>query len=319
MITKVNWQWIILDNTTSGWRVARRTGGPPPTYAFGTDMPMGGNWIQLATSPLVYPKGGDPTKDTYLFAFWSLVGFDSVSGQSLALIQGNPANWSQNGGQWTITATAYYYSNFGSGGGDNALLIDAFDLSIGAFIPDNFVQVTPDPTGNLTVDANNGYIDTTTQIANGSPPPALTVTAQSVLPSNKQFQYWLYFPYIPPWFFSNNPAYPATVGTPTPQDIVVHYNDVVLAIGMYTDLPYVVTPPSSIYNPWWWVLTGFGTIPPQPQPDPWLIQYAAAVSLANAARGLSPQLQARVLEIVLEQMAVASAALKQQIGALQGE
>jgi hypothetical protein len=53
-----------------------------------------------------------------------------------------------------VSATAYYVWKFGQGGGDNAILIDAFDIQAGDFIPDDFVDVTPDPNGQLTVEAN---------------------------------------------------------------------------------------------------------------------------------------------------------------------
>ncbi len=188
-------------------------------------------------------------------------------------------------------------------------------MSSWATIPDDFVDAKPDPTGTLTVEANNGYIDTTQEIQQGPPPPTLTVSARNSLPSYKKFLYWLYWP-TAPFFYSQDPAYPATVGMPNPQDIVVHYNDTVVAIGMYADVKHAPLPPPSIYNPWWWVATHWGLVPPEPEPW-WSTQYRAAVLLANAARGLSPQLQAKVLEIVLEQMSLASATLKQEIGGLQ--
>jgi hypothetical protein len=70
------------------------------------------------------------------------------------------------------------------------------------------------------------------------------------------------------------------------------------------------------YNPWWWIETLGGLVPPPPR-DLWLQQFLATIGLANAAQRDSPQLRASVLEIALEQIEAASATLKQQIEGLQ--
>jgi hypothetical protein len=67
-----------------------------------------------------------------------------------------------------------------------------------------------------------------------------------------------------------------------------------------------------LYNPWWWIETRGGLVPPGP-PDPWLRQYGVVVELADAAKKAAPELRQRILEVALDQMAIASAALKQQI------
>lgn len=317
MITTVDWQYILLNgDPTVGYRVKRRKGGSlPPAVGSGTDTPMSDNWVSAPAPPLIHYA---PDNRDYVFVFWSLVAHDAQSLQSAAQIQpGTVANDSHTGGQWTITAKAYYVWNFGVGGGDNALLIDAFDVQAGDFFPDDFVDVNPDPKGTLTVEANNGYIDTTTEIAQGQPPPLITVTARDFLPA-KQFGYWLYWPNISPLFYAFDPMSPPTVGTPNAHDIVVHYNDVVVAIALYDEVkqPVIVPPREYLYNPWWWIETHGGLVPPGP-PDPWLREFGAAVMLAEVANRVSPQLRGRVLEVALEQMSLASATIKQQIGALQ--
>src|SRR4029077_9569083 len=151
--------------------------------------------------------------------------------------------------------------NFGQGNGDNAVLIDAFDNQLGDFIPDDFVDATPDLNGTLTADANNGYVDTATQIVQGKP---ITIASRDTLPSNKQFSYWLNIPAV---FYSSDPNAPATVGAPDKHDIVAHYNDVVVAFAFYNELgPRTIRGPieSPIYNPWWWLETRWGLVPTGP-------------------------------------------------------
>jgi hypothetical protein len=67
-----------------------------------------------------------------------------------------------------------------------------------------------------------------------------------------------------------------------------------------------------LYNPWWWIETRGGLVPPGP-PDPWLQQFGVVASLADAAKRASPQLRGRILEMALEQLSIASAAIRQQV------
>ena len=70
------------------------------------------------------------------------------------------------------------------------------------------------------------------------------------------------------------------------------------------------------YNPWWRIETRGGLVPPGP-PLPWLQEFGAAQTLAGIATRVSPQLRAGVLELALEQISIASAAVKKDIKALQ--
>jgi hypothetical protein len=314
MIVAVNWQYIILTvGAGISNRVARRTGGPPPAVDGGTDMPNANNWVRAAPPSIHYvPDGRD-----YNFAFWSLNAQDMMSGQGSSQIQSNPtANESFTGGAWVITANAYYFWNFGTGGGDNAVYVDAFDVQAGAFLPDDFVDVAPDPGGALTVAGNNGYIDTTTQIAAGAA-NRITITARSALPpaGNRQFAYWQSVGSLQ---YAGDPAHPPTVGAPpNPRDIVVGHNDIVVAFAFYNEVRSVLQVPRepNIYNPWWWIETHGGLTPPGP-PPPWLQQYLAGLALATTARGLDPRLRAEGLELALRQMALATSALKKDAAGL---
>jgi hypothetical protein len=303
MITTVNWQYILLDGSAAnGYRVKRRIGGSqPPIINGGTDMPMSDNWVSAPAPNTIHyvPDGHD-----YILAFWSLNAVDVLSSQRSAQIQtANVANDSHSGGMWTISAKAFYVWNFGVGNGDNAVLIDAFDIQAGDFIPDDFVDVTP---GALTADANNGYIDTSTQIVAGNP---IKISARDALPA-KQFAYWQNIAAV---MYSDDPKAPATVGAPDKHDIVAHVNDVVVAFAFYNEVPRSwVIPRDSFYNPWWWIETRGGLVPPGP-PQPWMREFAAALVLAETAGGLSSKVQAGVLKLVLEQLKITSASIKNDI------
>jgi hypothetical protein len=73
--------------------------------------------------------------------------------------------------------------------------------------------------------------------------------------------------------------------------------------------------PPAIYNPWWWIETRGGLVPPGP-PPPWLQEFLGALALAGNA-GVTPQQRAGLLERALEQIPIATAALKAEIKALQ--
>jgi hypothetical protein len=316
MITSVTWQYILLNGDSStGYRVKRRTGGPPPAVNSGIDTPGSDNWVSAPAPPQIHyvPDGKD-----YMFAFWSLSAHDLQSLQTSAQIQAGTttANDSHSGGQWTIYAKAYYIWNFaggggGNGGGDNPLLIDAFDIQMGDFIGDDFVDVTPDQNGTLTSEANNGFIDTTAEIAQGS---SLKVAARDALPA-KAFGYWFN---IAPLLYSADANFPATVGAPGNHDIVVHHSDRVVAFAFYNEVKQTrfVPPSEYTYDPWWWFKTLGGLVPPPPR-DPWLQEFVAALSLAETAGRVSSRLKTKVLEIALEQVAVTATTIKQEIKALE--
>ena len=107
----------------------------------------------------------------------------------------------------------------------------------------------------LMTEANNGYIDTTAEIAQGA---SIKVTARDAIPARK-FGYWLN---ISPLLYSNNPQAPATVGAPDPHDIVAHYNDIVVAFAFYNEVkqPLFVPPRDAFYDPWWWIKTLGGLV-----------------------------------------------------------
>jgi hypothetical protein len=300
VIIKTYWQWLVLNfDATTGYRVKRRT-VKPVIFNSGTDTID--PWSQTAKSQIDY------SGTTYDFAFWSITAQDTTSPQQTAQIQqGLTGNDSHSGGQWIVTANAYYIPHFGNGtteGGDGFVWIDAFDIQLGDFIPDDFVDVKPDPTGTLTVEANNGYIDTKKEITAGD---SITIAARDML-HNKRFSNWLPLKVLGS----------ATVGTPDVHDIVAYNNDLVVAFSFYNEVP----PGPPLYfvdwNRWAYILTGFGTQPPIGPVDPFAREAAAALSLQVAAKTVAPQLQKRVLEISLEQLQLAVGTLQKQLNLLEG-
>ena len=191
------------------------------------------------------------------------------------------------------------------------MLIDAFDIQAGDFFADDFVDATPDPGNTLTPAANDGYIDTTTQIQQGTP---LTVAARDTL-FGKQFGYWGPIDSLLP---SADAANPPTVGSPDIHDIVAHHSDQVVAFAFYNEVSSRFPRPGDYrrYNPWWWLETLGGLVPPPPR-DPVRTQLENVSQIFEAARLLSPELRARGVERALEQLSITQNVLRQELKTLQ--
>lgn len=80
-----------------------------------------------------------------IFLFWS-----ASDGEGGAVTEGTTIN--QTVGSNPLTLTAWYLPVGGDGSGGPVVLLDAFSLSIGDFVDDDFVTVTSD--GSLTNQAN---------------------------------------------------------------------------------------------------------------------------------------------------------------------
>jgi hypothetical protein len=70
------------------------------------------------------------------------------------------------------------------------------------------------------------------------------------------------------------------------------------------------------YDPWWWIKTLGGLVPPPPR-DPWAREFGVAMALADMADRVSPRLRIKLLEVALEQTSIVSAMLKEQMRALE--
>jgi hypothetical protein len=300
MIATVNWEYRILKAPSNGvYRARRRSDGPPIVFNFGSDTVDNDSWSQLAPAEISL---GSPTPN-YQFAFWSIKGRNEITSQEMAqIVRGRRSDLTLSGsGSWVITAKAFYVPIFGGGtegGGGGAVLIDAFDIQVGDFFIDDFVDVVPDDSSRtLTSDANDGYINT-------SKITKLTISARDKVPTNsptKQFAYWQKI--VPPDEDTNG------------RDIVVTKNELLIAFAFYNQLepkpfkwPYI---PGS-YNPWWSIETNGGLTPPRGG-DPWLVQLSTAMSLIATAKTIAPDLRKPVLEIAVKQIEQISTLMKNEI------
>lgn len=291
----VHWQDIVLTaGTYSGHRVARVTGHPADMVIMnsGTDHDTGCHWARTAPDHYDYPPDAPPDqKNRYVFAFMS-VTFRSASG-------GSPGGTIFNRtaeldlpcpGQWTAEARAWYVWNFGGGPGDNGVYIDAFDVIAGNFIPDDFVDVSPDRTGTLTDAANDGFIDTD------------LLTETEVITARERLERG--FLRFSSWLTVDSLTWPPDEG-PTIEDsrITVHKSDRIVAFAFYyegesriavqpitpvlvwalTDAGWQLVP----YSPWG---------PPPVGPDVLRGNLLAAMELVQAAKLVSGEARAELLK-----------------------
>jgi hypothetical protein len=310
MIANVNWQYILLQASNGVFRVKKRNTGPT-ILASETDMWKKDYWSKSAP-----PILSQDNKD-YSFAFWSLIANELSSGQVAAQIQGlTQANASYSGGVWTISAKAYFVQ-CGSGPGGPAVLIDAFNIQSGDFIAEDFVEIEPDPGKQLSVAANNGYINTVAQIApgksitisakqNGLDRPPIPPPGKTIVCTGMEFSSWQ-----PIVMNANGAGSPPAIHD---RDIVVHHGDSVLAFAFYNEEKQSVSGPGmpDAYDRWWWLETHGGRTPPGPQPV-WMREFYAAALLTGAAGKISRHLRAGVLEVVEQQLAAVSSAMKKEI------
>src|SRR5215470_6642913 len=151
-MVKVHWEWKILATTavggSSSHRVARRgtsaIASPVEGSSSGDDNAslsmMTWSWTP-STGPSgakAPPKVHDAAGNAYVFAFWHLRAGTTFGFPLGSSVLPNPGGFSVPVGEdGNAEATAYYVWDFGSGGGPNAVCIDAFDVEFG-FIPDDF-------------------------------------------------------------------------------------------------------------------------------------------------------------------------------------
>jgi hypothetical protein len=119
---------------------------PPLT----TVVPNGGSYQAWASPEISWDDTSHHHHDGD-FAFWSITG--SADG---AYISTDESPAIAVGGS-DVVATAWYIEGGGSGPGVPGTTIDAFDVGLGTFVDDDFVDVVTDPT--LTAAANqDGFV-----------------------------------------------------------------------------------------------------------------------------------------------------------------
>jgi len=223
------------------------------------------------------------------FAFWSVVG--SADGASVST---NPS-LSVNVGGGDVYATAWYIPGGGNGNGGPGVYIDAFDVNVGNFVDDDFVDVVTD--ASLTAAANNdGFVPTAS---------AEDIRAYNLIHA---------VPFLD-WTVVAGSEGVSSV------DLQAAVRTSAVAFAFYQ------TPSGPVFRPghyeigtWvsWGVMvdgggpTGAGPVPPW---NPFVLELAAGLALADAAGKVNEKLRSQVLEIAAKQVSLAADEIK---GALRG-
>jgi hypothetical protein len=285
--------WISRGRRHHGSASAEITPPPPPSVL------TAGDTFQPTWAPPTLPG---PASTTLYFAFWSVTG--GTNGAYISTANTPP---SATAGSSDITATAWYIPEGGTGTpGGPGVLIDAFDVSIGNFVDDDFVTVQPDDASHtLTAQANNdGFVPTTA---------AEDIQAYNSLPiEGVPFSTWNVF-----------------VGSEsvTNRDLNPTVNSSAVAFAFYqapaSSGP--VKPPHLSAAEWTWVSygvmvdgggpTGRGPVDPW---NPYLRQLAAGLAMADVASKVDAKLRGDVLALAAKQVTLAAANISKQIQSFGG-
>jgi hypothetical protein len=255
--------------------------------AAGADVPNPGSYTPPFFPQLPYTLGGGSGLAQLLF--WSVT--DGSTGEVQP-----PAALTQTVGALPLQIGAWYFPISGPGvdGPGSAIIVDAFSAAQGGFIDDTFVDVTSD--ASLTTNANVvGIVPTNS---------AETLQAKlSVVSTPEPFSQWIVNSTLMP--VGNNILNVAQGASG-------------IAVAVYQK-PKNLTPKlpwEAMYNPWWWIETHGGLVPPGPGPQ-WLTAIAPLFALARATSAMSRQLHVETLEIVLKQLANVGTAVKAEIKSLE--
>ena len=222
------------------------------------------------------------------FAFWSVVG--AANGASFTTNPNLDVQVDSN----DVQATAWYIE--GGGNGSPALFIDAFDVDIGDFVLDDFVNVVTD--ASLTAEANlDGIVPT----IEGSEDVRAYTSIRSV-----PFDQWI-----------------VIEGTETAasEDLTGAQNTSGIAFAMYQTPQGNGHPriPANIGDATWvsWGVmvdgggpTGRGPVPPW---TPFLRQLAAGLALADSAGTVDASLKGEVLRLAADQVKLAAGNIAQHM------
>lgn len=255
--------------------------------AAGADVPNPGSYTPPLFPQLPYTLPGGNGLAQLLF--WSVT--DGSKGEVLP-----PAALTQTVGALPLQIGAWYFphSGPGTGGDGSVILVDAFSAALGGFIDDTFVDVTSNPS--LTSNANVvGVVPTAS---------AQTLQAKaSVTSTPEPFSQWV----------MNDAMMP--VGGSA---LKVSKGAGGIAVAVYQQPKTLSVRPfeEAFFNPWWWIETHGGLVPPGPGPQ-WLTGIAPLVALARATAGMSRQLQIETLQVGLKQLASVANAIRAEIRSLQ--
>lgn len=341
MVTSANWQYIILEwpGADGIYRQKKRPDNySPPVFEQGEDTPEKGSIVNADLSTWNHKglKNFTYNDATYDFAFWSIMWVNEDTSIKPLYFTPFPTpdvnlSYANENSKWTILATAYYHRDPGLGGGDNGLFIDAFDINLNDFIADDFVDVTPDAYGELSKQANNGFIDTDKSIGEGE---KLNVSAKKLISRNsKSFNGGtaLIFNHWDEDLFTPGDDSPANIDGAL---LIVAVSDLIYAYAFYTEKSYAghsfpghtVPGTESGFDPfkipqlnfnqaafdrWWFWRTHGGLIDPDFDPSqPGQRERLATVAMISDAHLFAPDLQHKVLELAAQQLTFAADKMK---------
>lgn len=220
------------------------------------------------------------------FAFWSVTG--GIGGGIISAPGTNTA-LPVTVGSSNVVATAWYIEGGGPGDDSAGVFADAFDVSQGRFVDDNFVNVMPD--SSLTASVNEtGFMP--------------TAAAENI----EAYNYIHAVPFA---------EWRVVMGSETVsnRDVTITENSSAVAFAFY-QIPAgtggIVAPGFNYKESTWvsWGVTVDGGGPTGKGPvDPWdpmMHEFAAGMALAQASGKVNSKLKAQVLEIAAQQIALAA-------------
>ena len=258
----------------------------------------------LATGDTYQPQWAPPSLDwtetvngrevthTGVFAFWSIAG-----GANGGVVDFNQLAQGVLVGSNDIVASAIYIETNGGPNGGPGVSIDAFDVNLGIFVDDDFVNVSPD--SNLTAAANNdGWVPST--------------SAESVIAFGSihtvPFSEWHVF-----------------LGTEMVNNTTLNVAAESSAVAFaFYKTPVAPKPPRidrefalSTWVSYGVMVDGGGPTGGGPV-DPWgpyVMELAAGLMLAEAAKKVNPDLKSGVMAIAAKQVSLAAAAIQKSMAA----
>jgi hypothetical protein len=245
-----------------------------------TQVPNGGTYQAWASPSISWTDGGGP--HTAAFAFWSVTGADD--GSSIVTSQAPTVNVAGT----DVAVTAWYIRGGGNGNGGPGVTIDAFDVNQGMFVDDDFVDVTSDPS--LTIAANNdGFVPT--------PAASQDVRAYGSIHA-VPFEDWLVV---------SGEVTVANLDLLAPKDV----SAIAFAFYHSPTSPKIKAPGDRALGTWvsWGVMvdgggpTGRGPVPPW---NPFLLELAVGLALAETAQMARPGLQKDILRLAARQIQAAA-------------
>lgn len=143
------------------WHPTEAASAPPPSFVDPGCEYEGRGYEGWPPLPYIFHSDQSPDPLNYAFAFWNY----AISTDPLTSgIESNRFPQITSVGPVEAKARAWYVRTWPSGPGDEQVYLDACYISPDSgeltFIPDDFVTIAPDESGDLTETANKGSIDT---------------------------------------------------------------------------------------------------------------------------------------------------------------